>query len=378
MKFKARPISKVLILFQFLLLAGLSAQAQTSHWVSNRQDGIPVDFTSLQAAVDAASPGDILMVYPSQISYGAITLSKPLEIIGLGYQPGLISQPTLEIATEAHGTILSSVSVQAGADGGSISSLDVSIVNINDISGFSVKRCRVNMLSGTASSNLTIAGSYFTSISFNSCGIGGCYNVRLTQVAGAMIENNIFAYSNEYTKEGPQGRFGDNILISGSCSAIIIQHNIFRDFVNTYNSEVLNNVFLAGSNCNDLNPFQGTCSGTTNANVAGSNNNVYDNVFVADVSSLYPGNTTAVDASSLFVGFPADNGYSFDLRYQLAPGSPGAGAGMGGVDCGVFAGPRPYKASGIYGRPLIYELDVDQQGQQGGSLNVTIKVRSEN
>ncbi|MCB0572459.1 MAG: hypothetical protein KDC66_21975 [Phaeodactylibacter sp.] len=378
MKFKVRPIPKALPFFLSLLLTSLAAQAQTTHWVSNRQDGIPVDFTSLQAAINAASAGDILMVYPSQISYGNITLNKPLEIIGLGFQPDINTQPTLEIATEGFGTILSGITVQAGADGGSLSSMDVPTVSISGVAGFTVERCRVRQLSASASANLSVSGSYFTSITFNNGCAGGCYNLKLTQVAGAMIENNIFDFYNQYTQEGPQGLFGDNISISSDCSAIIIQHNIFQDFVNTYNSEVLNNVFLAGSNCNDFNGFLGNCSGTSNANVVGSNNSVHDNVFVAGVSALYPGNTTDVGASAIFVGYPNANGHSFDLRFQLAPGSPAAGAGMSGVDCGVFGGPRPYKASGIYNRPLIYELDAGQEGQQGGNLNVTIKVRSEN
>lgn len=77
---------------------------------------------------------------------------------------------------------------------------------------------------------------------------------------------------------------------------------------------------------------------------------------------------------------------STDAKYQLKAGSPAIGAGVGGVDCGMFATPTtlppgytaalaPYKLSGIPNVPSIYQLDATVGGN---ILNVTISTRSNN
>lgn len=67
-----------------LLCLGLifsTLSAQTTHIVNNNAN-TSADFTSLQAAIDGASNGDIIHVQQSSTSYGNITLDKELTIIG--------------------------------------------------------------------------------------------------------------------------------------------------------------------------------------------------------------------------------------------------------------------------------------------------------
>jgi hypothetical protein len=62
-----------------LLLAPL---APASTWIVDDNSGPGVDFTSIQAAVNASSPGDVLLVQPG--AYGSFTVSIPLSILGQG------------------------------------------------------------------------------------------------------------------------------------------------------------------------------------------------------------------------------------------------------------------------------------------------------
>lgn len=67
------------------LMSAASATAAT--WTVDSNTGRPADFRSLQAAHDSASvtAGDVLHVVASTISYGGLTMTKALSIIGLGY-----------------------------------------------------------------------------------------------------------------------------------------------------------------------------------------------------------------------------------------------------------------------------------------------------
>jgi len=74
-----------------VLLASLPALAQTTWTVSPSG---PADFTSVAAAVAAASNGDILLIAPG--SYGAVTVQKSLTLLG---SQDAASRPTFTILT---------------------------------------------------------------------------------------------------------------------------------------------------------------------------------------------------------------------------------------------------------------------------------------
>ena len=84
------------------------------------------------------------------------------------------------------------------------------------------------------------------------------------------------------------------------------------------------------------------------------------------------GNQQNVNMTTVFVGTGSTDG-----QWQLSAGSPALGAGVDGVDCGMFGGDYPYKLSGLPSVPAIYyhEQTIDNVNQQ---LNVTIKAKSHN
>ena len=68
-----------------ILLLAITMYAKTIT-VSNNPTS-PGQYTTLQAAIDAAVAGDVLLVTGSGIDYGQVTVNKQLTIYGQGYDP---------------------------------------------------------------------------------------------------------------------------------------------------------------------------------------------------------------------------------------------------------------------------------------------------
>jgi hypothetical protein len=103
-----------------------------------------------------------------------------------------------------------------------------------------------------------------------------------------------------------------------------------------------------------------------NPGITGNNN-----LFNVDFS---PGNINAV-----FTGYPVDiSGETNDGKYKLKPGSPAIGAGIGGVDLGIFGGPNPYRLSGIPSIPAFYKLEASSINATTNPFTVTFSTRSNN
>src|SRR6187549_1803900 len=71
----------LLIIFAILICGSCFAKI----WRVNNNVGINADFTTLQAAHNGAASGDTLYLEGSPNSYGALTCTKKLAIIGTGY-----------------------------------------------------------------------------------------------------------------------------------------------------------------------------------------------------------------------------------------------------------------------------------------------------
>lgn len=69
-------------------------------------------------------------------------------------------------------------------------------------------------------------------------------------------------------------------------------------------------------------------------------------------------------------------GNTTDTQWRLKAGSPAIGAGIGGIDCGMYGGATPYKPSGIVtGQHTIYNLIVPATVIQNGTLNVKVSAK---
>jgi hypothetical protein len=69
---------------------------------------------------------------------------------------------------------------------------------------------------------------------------------------------------------------------------------------------------------------------------------------------------------------------SNDGIFQLKAGSPAIGAGVGGVDMGLFGGSDPYVLSGLPAIPAIWFISAPSSGSGASGLQVQIKAKSHN
>lgn len=92
----------------------------------------------------------------------------------------------------------------------------------------------------------------------------------------------------------------------------------------------------------------------------------------------YSGNRTVTNPDSpLEVFLRAPNAWNDEACYQLNdnPTNPAKGAGVGGVDAGMFAGADPYKLSGIPAIPRVTHLSTS--GVASDTIGLTLNVGGE-
>lgn len=307
------------------------------------------NYTSLQAAHDAAIDGDSIYVLPSLVSYSPITVTKRIILIGAGYQP---------IQTGMYTSIISSTLIfDVGSEGSYISGFYLGSVSINT-DDISLIRNRIyNLTVSESNHGIVIINNYF-SCSFNN------YAILISNNCEVIINNNVII--NLCTT--PHWSGGDNGCIKYYNSSINIQNNILNSAnwpngpTGTYalkcasssNAFICNNIKISGEiNGVDYNGlFNNMCS--------------YSNCFPS-----YNGNISNVDMNLVFADYTNNN-------YHLKEGSPALGAGLNGTDMGIYGGDFPFVDGGYPSIPLIYSLEVPAMGNQQEGVNVTIKARTNN
>jgi hypothetical protein len=322
------------------LLAFASLNSSAKIWRVNNA-GLPADFTTLQAAHNAASvaAGDTLHIEPSMVSYGNLTSTKKLVIIGPGY---FLNENPNQQANPATATA-DNLTLQPGSGGTVISGLTVTgeifirtgsiTVSRNNITGKTIKLTR-----DYSYSDIIISGNY---------DIG---SIVLDGIVGNTLVTNVFILNNYISI------IGFNTQFSG-----VIANNIFTHQYNTANYFIIKN---------------NICTNTDGGIVFdGISNTISNNISAGGVG--FPegnGNQNSVNMTTVFVG---SSGNSTDGQWQLKTGSPAIGAGLNGEDCGIFGGASPYHLSGLPKIPSIYLLSAPA-ASNGNTLSVTISVKTNN
>jgi len=319
-------MKKVTIFTVMIIMFAFSGAQAAIITVDNKTPSIG-DYTTLQAAHDAASDsdGDVIYVYPSDAVYQGITVTKKIRFVGTGFD-----YPSEEMSTTL---IAGTMTFNAGSDGSVLDGFGSSFhvaINANDIT---IKR---NKLSG-----IDVAENHTgTVILQNYLHHNGGTAVIVRAFNEVLIANNNLDY----------------IFANYSSITITILHNVIRTgtiyAIQLANADkyIANNIIIGG-----------TCSGT--------NSGYYHNMSNSNQLPSGNGNIGNVDMSTVFVD-PDNN----DLH--LLPGSPAIGAGQNGVDMGMYGGDTPYVDGGRPGLPSIFQLESDHVGSQQNGLDVTIKAKS--
>lgn len=324
------------ILRSFLVLAfvGLSLYANSTVHRVNSAPGSSAPYSTVQAAHDAASQNDTLYLEASAFSYGSLTVTKKLVIIGTGYF--LSQNPQTQAINSA--SVISYIYFNAGSSGSKITGCQVGyiVVAANDIlinRNYITTNGSYGIQNYGAISNLIITQNYITNPYYQSY-----YVLYFSYAANnVLISNNyIFGYMSSTTEFNS-----------------IVANNVINGYLYFYNTTYKNNIisgYFADYNCSySYNICDGTQMGNSNNN---QQNVVWANIFVGAT-----GNST-------------------DGQWKLKSGSPALGAGEGGVDCGMYGGPYPYILSGMPNIPAIYYFNAPSV--PSNTINVSIKAKSHN
>ncbi len=322
---------------QILILSGLIVCGIISgqHLIRvNNNPGAGADYATLQEANDNASDGDTIYMEGSVTNYEGANISRRLTIIGPGY---FLSENDSTQANKM-GTIVGTVYFNSGSAGSIITGIsNVTIyIRTDDIS---VTRCNISQIyiDGEVD-QILIVQNYLYQL----------YEAWNSTFTNGIISNNIVTYA---------------MTLGQSSGPLQITNNVFTYLysnpLSAYNASIANNIICYQSGGIPVN----------------TGNTITNNILASDGTNS-GGNQYNVAMANVFVDFNGDKGFSTDGKWQLRTGSPATGAGVSGVDCGVFGGVTPYVLSGVPALPHIYEAEIPGTAYSGEGLNCSIKIKS--
>lgn len=297
-----------------LVAACMTAAANAKILRVSNVSGSSAPYSSIDAAHDAASSGDTIMLDVSNIKYGTntTTLTKKLVIIGAGYwlcengivNEGMGASKVQLFHVKAEGTVIKGIELDALY-------IEAPKVVIN--------RCKV----GTTGIGLEkgadncVISQNFISGSVSSRG-GSSVRSNFTQ-----ITNNIFTFT-----------------VTGSS---------FGGFANSY---IAYNTFR-----------------TSQLYVGDTNNSTFENNIVQTIKDVNDGsNSYANNYETNIIHTQATNDFIDKDYYALEIPADVISK------YGAFAGDSPYVLSGVPSGPVIQDLVVPTTVEMGSKLNVTVKI----
>ena len=336
---------KKLLLF-VLFFVSQSLFAQNILRVNNRTGikGVGV-YESFDAAQKAAVNGDIIYLDPSSSSYGTLTITKRLTIIGNGFHLANNSNASFDRRT----AILDAVTFNQGSQNTSLIGLHIkNSVDVN-VENISLKRCRLDSRVDIDADKFSLTQSLMTYSGLNgynsniksaNCIISNnifLNGARITYLSGASIVNNVFALGGNQFSDLEGCIFSNNIIDTGTYKTGIFDKS-------AVGNSISNNVCTS--------PI-GLPSGS--------------------------GNVNDVNIATIFkVSKPWDDVNTFEANLQLADNSPAKTAGAGKTAIGIYAGVNPYVPSGLPNIPTVTSFNSSGFGTVNTPLKITINVRSGN
>lgn len=373
---------KTIKLFLVAFLLGCSFSQAAVITVSNNPNS-PGQYTSLQAAIDAAVANDILYVHGSGISYGSVVINKLITIIGDGPLP----DKSLHLPTKITQIIFGlNPGSDTDASGTSIYGCDIGDVIITNsivsdgiyygLSNITLKRNRISQVFGFAANascdNAIIQNNIIGNFASNGGGplkfsnslisnnvIGNFQSVQASSAGNTIVSNNIFygsVYGSLYCL------FSNNIFY-------------FQSIVTGTSNTYTKNMFF--------NPFS---SSTFDQFAVETNENSFS-------GNLYNQDPEFIEVSEAVLGnYGFLQPYSYTnptgpfINFNLAATSQGKNYGTDGTDVGIHGGTSPYvQGSTTDSRfryfpqpaiPQMMEMNIlNSSVLQNGTLNVNFTAK---
>ena len=351
------PAISLVILLSILTIQSLSAQQTLTADNNYNAPTGPNMFTSVQAAVNAASDGDIIQVQPSPVAYGSVVIDRQVTLQGIGFNlnkdipiTSVMGDITLRNnagnSNDADGTVI--IGLQFGnlflANNGSYPQFTLENVRIENCQ-FST----VATSTGSAYSSidgLEIIDCYITS---NSAGYGIYFYKPTTDV---LLRNNLVLYDiGFFNTTAAIANINNNLLYGGIRVDAVsgttnIRHNLFIGATNSESAftstlrdcTIENNIFFGST------PSISATGGSSSTNF--QDNDFKNNLTYATGEDVLPpsgggaGNTGSGNliGDPLFVNGVLVNSWSSAYDFTLQVGSPALSAATDGSDIGLSGG----------------------------------------
>ena len=351
---------KITIIAMAILM--IAQMASATVWRVNNRANADADFITIQAAHDGATAGDTLYVGGSPTSYGTLTCTKQLVVIGAG---DFLNEND---STQAYKEVsyVGQITLNAGSENSIIEGLRVQnskvAVNTSDIT---IRRNRIYTSTFHAYATyygITIAANCENILIENNWiyildSHGTARNLAIQSTGSGLtnltIRNNyIYAYP---TTGYPSQCFAIQLTGTAIADNVKIMHNVIGYHTTVSETQFFNNIMT---------------SGTFTPNGSYYNNNIGNSTQFGTAN----GNQENVDMATVFV----DHTTGIDSDLQLATGSPAIGAGMFGEDCGMYGADHPYIISLFPAIPAIWEVTLNNYGSDNVTIDVNIKAKSHN
>lgn len=362
-----------LLIFAFMALFHVRVDAAviTVSNVTSR----PAQHSSLQAAVDAASPGDTLLITGGGGNYGSVTMVKTLVLIGEGIRNTPVVMDYL---------YLRKYSPTMGSDSSRFYGLNMYQVNISgDFTGaaggqrsmnnFIFERCVVREWA-----NLQEGPETNRDIIFRHCLFGAGvllkYDVDNVLLTNCVFNGSAIVNQGCYQYYGGSSSFNSEVVVSNSIFLNRTSSVFYYTWCNQIRGLVLeNNIFYRSepTGCYDCYWY---------------NNLTYAN---AQVSALPPpgyggtGSGNLENLDPLFNNFPfnfsnPNAAFSWGHNYGLQTGSPALGTGTNGTNIGLWGG--LYAVTQLPSEPktpAVTELSIPVSTVPvGGTLQINLRAVS--
>lgn len=318
-------------------------------------------YTSIQAAHDAAVNGDIIQVFPSNIAYGGFNVTKDIDIIGCGfYASGVLGTSLISTNDYVHFSSGSSGSKIEGFAG-------FFLVKFNDYcTNIIIDNCQLRWISAYEGDNYIIRNCCITGTgSWDSEHMGSVSCLVVTRPQSSSMNyiiNNVLMHTGTSSQKAvfyflnSNYHLYNNIVLTGDgcCFAWSPESNPY----------IYNNILNCKYSVNSTPQYYYPVSPNIAFNICNHSyiNNNYSNLPSIDLASIY------------------------DADYHLLPNSPAIDAGnpdpmfndLDGTrnDCGAYGGPTPFVDGGIPGLPSIYQISGDYIVGQDQIWELEIKAKT--
>ncbi|MEY3399245.1 MAG: hypothetical protein RL220_1839 [Bacteroidota bacterium] len=336
--------------------------------VSNNIDR-PAQFTTVQQAIDAASPNDTILITGG--TYDGGTSVKPLVYYGEAIEGSQFPVTTINNFTlgrfnsslsssgsRCYGIVFSNVTLNSGFGGASAGQ--------QTLSDMIFERCIISNYSNQTGGNV---GDDISNVTFRNCLFpGGTFYftyfpwnpgiIENITITNCVIQGTSF-YSNIY---GQLYDFNGNILF---------RNNVFinrptQTFYAIQEAVLENNIFYAAE--------------PTGLSVSTFNNNI---TYLCNSNTIPYGDNLGsgniVNADPLFINYPQLGGpHSWSYDYGLQAGSPADATGTNGTDIGLTGGNAPVNNLPKYAKiPGVTSLSIPVSSVPvGGTLQINIEAES--